>query len=99
MPWLARVREARTRDDVLTVAREFLAQITPAELDRLPPECRPPAVRSEADLHVYALQLARHHGHGDAARVIIKLSGFFSAAAVRLAQLAKPVPPPTEDTP
>jgi hypothetical protein len=97
MPWLARIREARTRDEVVQVAREFVAELTRSEIERLPPECRPGALASEGDLQGYALQLARHHAHGDSARVIIKLSGFFSTAAVRLAQLAKP-PPPAEGT-
>lgn len=92
MPWLALVRQAKTRDDVVRVARDFVAQLTPAEVDRLPPECRPGPMDSEADLQGYALQLARHHAHGDSARVIMKLSGFFSSAAARLAELAKPSP-------
>jgi len=93
MPWLARIREARTRDDVVSVARDFVAHLSPSELDRLPVECRPGAIAGEADLQEYALQLARHHAHGDAARVIHKLSSFFSSAAMRLAELAKPAPP------
>jgi len=93
MPWLARVREARTRDDVVRIARDFVGQLTDTDLDRLPVECRPGAIASEDDLQDYALQLARHHAHGDAARMIIKISAFFSSAAARLAELAKPVPP------
>jgi 3-deoxy-D-arabino-heptulosonate 7-phosphate (DAHP) synthase len=93
MPWLARVREARTRDDVVRTARDFVAQLTRTDLDRLPVECRPGAIASEADLQEYALQLARHHAHGDAARMIMKISAFFSSAAARLAELAKSVPP------
>jgi hypothetical protein len=76
------------------VARDFVAQLTHSELERLPVECRPRAIAGEADLQEYALQLARHHAHGDAARLIMKLSGFFSSAAARLADLAKPAPPP-----
>jgi hypothetical protein len=92
MPWLALVRDARTRDDVVRVARDFVAELTRAEIERLPVECRPGAIATEAELQEYALQLARHHAHGDSARVIIKLSGFFSSAVHRLAELAKPVP-------
>jgi hypothetical protein len=93
VPWLARIRQARTRDDVVRVARDFVAELTPAELERLPPECRPGAIDTEADLQAYALQLVRHHGHGDAARVIIKLSSVLSSATTRLAELARHAPP------
>ncbi len=93
MPWLALVRQARTRDDVVRVARDFVSELTDTELDRLPIECRPGAIANEADLQQYALQLARHHAHGDAARVIFKISAFFSSAASRLAELATIEPP------
>jgi len=74
MPWQGRIRDARSRGEVVQVARDFVAQLSPAEVDRLPE---------------YALLLARHHAHGDAARLIVKLSEFFSNAAARLAQLAR----------
>lgn len=94
MPWLALVREAKNREDVVSIARDFAAHLSPAEIERLPPECRPGPIRSETDLQRYALLLAQHHGHGDAARVIMKLSGFFSAAAARLGEFGRPAPAP-----
>jgi hypothetical protein len=78
------------------VARDFVAELTPTEIERLPVECRPRAIATESDLQEYALQLARHHAHGDAARVILKLSSFFSSAAARLAELARLGPPAEE---
>jgi hypothetical protein len=89
MPWQGRIRDARSRGEVVQVARDFVAQLSPAEVDRLPVECKPRAIETEADLQEYALLLARHHAHGDAARLIVKLSEFFSNAAARLAQLAR----------
>jgi hypothetical protein len=74
-----------------------VAQLTQAELNQLPTECKPRPLDTEADLQAYALQLARHHAHGDAARLIGKLSAFFSSAAARLARIASPVAPRGKD--
>jgi hypothetical protein len=90
MPWLARLRAARTRTEVLEVAREYVARLPAGEVALLPSECRPGKLATEEDLQEYAFRLVKHHGHGDDARAVIRLSEFFSRAAIRLAELASP---------
>jgi hypothetical protein len=89
MPWLARIRSSKARDDVVRVAREYVAQLSASELELLPQECLT-GVMTEAYIQQCAWALARHHGHGDNARIVHKLGEFFSSAAVRLAELATP---------
>ena len=98
MPWLARLRAARTRPEVLEVAREYVAKLPDGEVARLPSECRPGKLATEQDLQEYAFRLVKHHGHGDDARAVIKLSEFFSRAAIRLAELASPFSNGSDDS-
>lgn len=88
MPWLARVAGARTPDDVLAIACEYLAHFAVESSDSLPPELRPGKLATVEELQDYALALARYHGHGERARAVYRVSEFFSRAAVRLAELA-----------
>jgi len=89
--WAARVEGASSAHEVLEVARDFLAQLTPYEVHALPAACMPPPKLVDADdVTAYALTLVRHdcagtHGDGDLAH---KLANFFSHAAARLARLA-----------
>jgi hypothetical protein len=93
MPWLARVATARTPDEVLAIAREYVDHFSLGASDSMPPEMRPGEIATVSDLQQYALTLARYHGHGESARGVYKLSEFFSRAAVRLAELATTPPP------
>lgn len=99
MPWLARVATARTPDDVLAIAREYVAHFAMASGDSLPRELRPGTLATVDDVQKYALALARYHGHGETARGVYKVSEFFSRAAVRLAELATPPPTAPRDPP
>jgi hypothetical protein len=94
MPWLARVATARTPDDVLAIAREYVSHFAVESGDSLPAELRPGSLATADELQQYALSLARYHGHGERARAVYKVSEFFSRAAVRLAELATPAPGP-----
>lgn len=88
MPWLARVATARSPDEVLAIARNYVDHFSVGAGDSLPPELRPGTIATVSDLQHYALTLARYHGHGERARAVYKHSEFFSRAAVRLAELA-----------
>ena len=92
MPWLARVATARTPDDVLALAHEYVAHFAVESGDSLPVELRPGSLATTDELQDYALALARYHGHGERARAVYKVSEFFSRAAVRLAELATAPP-------
>ena len=92
MPWLARVATARTPEDVLAIAREYVAHFAMESGGSLPAELRPGKLATVDEVQQYALALARYHGHGETARGVYKVSEFFSRAAVRLAELATPPP-------
>lgn len=92
MPWLARVATARTPDEVLAIAREYVEHFSVGASDSLPPELRPGEIATASALQQYALTLVRYHGHGENARAVYRLSEFFSRAAVRLAELAASAP-------
>lgn len=90
--WAARVEGATSVHEVLEVARDFLARLTPYEVHSLPSACMPPPKIVDADdVTAYALALVRHdcaESPGDAG-LAHKLADFFSHASGRLAGLAQ----------
>lgn len=89
LTWQGRVDAADEEREIVSIAREFLAQFTPEEIHRLPAECRPGKLMDANDVTTYAFELVRHDCGGDpeAAALVHKLAGFFSAASIRLSQL------------
>jgi hypothetical protein len=86
--WQHRLDHARTADEVVAVARDFLASFEPAELQSLPESCRPVAKVFEDDIASYAFDLMRHEsGPTEPGELVHKLARFFSHASMRLAQL------------
>ena len=89
--WAARVEGASCAQEVVEVAREFLAQLTPYEVHSLPGACMPPPKIVDADdVTAYALALVRHDCAEVAgeAGLAHKMADFFSHASGRLAHLA-----------
>lgn len=90
--WAARVESAASAAEVVQVAREFLAQLTPYEVHALPASCMPPPkIVDGDDVTAYALALVRHdcaESSGEP-NLAHKLADFFSHASGRLARLAK----------
>ena len=87
--WQGRLNEASTRLEVLRVAREFVARLDTAELSLLPEECRPHKLVDSDDISDYALGLVKCSCSGDrlADATLQRMAGFFTRAAVRLAQI------------
>jgi hypothetical protein len=89
--WEQMLAEAYSQNEVMAVARDFIASIDPADLARLPQVCRPRNLADTDDVMAYAYELVRHHcanhSEPDAAETIDTLECFFSQAAVRLSQL------------
>lgn len=89
--WAARVEGATSSQEVVDVARDFIAQLTPYEVHSLPAQCMPPPKIVDADdVTAYALTLVRHDCADAAgeAGLAHKMADFFSHASGRLAQLA-----------
>lgn len=88
--WPQRLKAAHTREDVVDVARDFLATFSPYDLARLPEPLRPGRLVDGDDLNAFAYTLVRHD-HDDSrgtARYIHRLTHFFTNASVRLAELS-----------
>jgi hypothetical protein len=91
--WVQRVQGAETAEEVVAIARDFLAQFTPYEIHALPAPCKPPAkIVDETDVGSYAYALVRHECEDEAehAELVHKMAAFFSEAAKRVAYLLGP---------
>ncbi len=87
--WQHRLDAASTEADVVELANEFLATLTPGDIARLPEEARPRPIATADDVTRYAFLLFRHHDADDdgAARLIYRIARFFSGAAIRVSQV------------
>ena len=89
LAWKRRIDSAPNAEAVVGIAKEFTGTFSQAELERLPPHCRPGALDSPADVTDFAKRISHHFIDGDAAiaRLVTRLVEFFAAAAVRLSEL------------
>lgn len=88
--WHGRLESALSSEDIVGIARDFLAGFSPYEIAALPAPCKPPAKLVDADdVTAYAFELVRHDCEHDAAsaELVHKLAAFFSDASIRLSQL------------
>lgn len=90
--WQQLLAGASTPDEVISIAREFVAAIDHAALAKLPPACRPGQLFQTQDITSFAYEVVRHEcrQEDEVADTIHKLAAFFSRASVRLSQLAAP---------
>jgi len=90
--WFAQIDRARSVAETLSVARDYIATITPEELALLPPECRPGRIRDEQDvedLHGTLVDVYRaSRATGEELDVLQRLTSFFVRLAIRLSELA-----------
>ena len=88
--WKSRVEEASSEDELLALVREFIADLSPKDIERLPPICRPIDFVHARDIVNYAVILVGHHCDGDGAthRLVTRLTAFFDAASLRLNHLS-----------
>lgn len=87
--WQERLANTDTEGDVVSVARDYIAQFTPEEVSHLPDACKPTKVVDGNDVSDYALTLVRQHcddGEGSMSP-IHRLAAFFSNASVRLTEI------------
>jgi len=87
--WEHKLDGAQTVEEVLGMARDFLARLDPQEIQGLPEKCRPPAKLVDADdIGMYAYDLVRHEcGEDDAAELVHRLARFFSHASMQVARI------------
>ncbi len=87
--WQDRLDSASTEGDVVNVAKDYVAQFSPQEIESLPELCRPGKFFVANDIADYAFLLFRNHCEDkvETAALVDKLSGFFSNATIRLSQI------------
>jgi hypothetical protein len=87
--WHDRIYCARSGEEVVRAARDFLASFSPLELNELPAICRPPPKLQEEDIPTYAYELVRFEctEENETADRVHKLAQFFSQAAAQLAHV------------
>ena len=89
--WQQLLARAKSPDEIVTAARNFIAKFDHQTLARLPGKCQPPKFMDGNDVAEYAYELVSHHCADDDAELIAvvnDLAAFFSQAATRLSQLA-----------
>lgn len=93
--WPELLALAATPEEVVRIALDFFASLTPQEVARLPQECIFPHRFSTPEQVVdYAFMLVRHRVSADDDNtVVFRLANFFSHAARRVAELMSEAPP------
>jgi hypothetical protein len=87
--WNLRLRGAHSNREVVALARDFIAQWTPAEIAEFPESCRPGTLKSADDLAYYAYVLAKEERRPapcDPKLTIV--ATFFAAASLRMSEIA-----------
>ena len=96
-PWVQRFAGARSSEEVVTVARDYLASLPPELLARLPQDCRPMQIKYDDDLDFWAYRLVQHYHEGDErvdGSFLSEIIDFLLHALIRLAELHRTPPGP-----
>jgi hypothetical protein len=88
MTWQDRLRAAASESEVVGIVRDYVATLTPGDVERLPEPCRPGKFFDANDVTSFACTLVRHDCAVDAAtaRLVRKMVKFFTEASFRLSQ-------------
>jgi hypothetical protein len=91
MSWTKEIRAARNWQELLTLARDFVAKLTPEEVATLPPTCREVRIKGADDIHFWHERLAEEFfaraARGDPSRAHRDLLDFFTMAAERASEI------------
>ena len=99
--WQQQIDRARGWDELLDVARAYLASLTPDEWNALPANCRPARIKGIDDLAYWHerfadefVEVAKKGADNEGAR---RMLVFFTAAAERTAELCGAALSPGDD--
>jgi hypothetical protein len=97
-PWADRFAHVRNAEQVVALAREYLASLPPELIARLPQDCQPMQIKYEDDLDFWAYRLVQHYHSGSEKRIdgglLGELIDFLLHALIRLAELHRTLPGP-----
>jgi len=88
--WIGPIRSAASSEELLRLAKAYVAGWDKARVALLPPDCRPAPLQTANDMAAYALTLVRRQMSGDAVpdrAALEEMARFFAAAHVRLAEI------------
>jgi hypothetical protein len=94
-PWVQRFAHLKSPEEVVTLARDYLASLSPELLGRLPQDCRPMQIKYEDDLDFWAFRLVQHYHSSDEpvdASLLSEIIDFLLHALIRLAELNRTLP-------
>jgi len=90
--WFSLLDRANSDQEVVAVALDFMATLTPGELALLAPACRPGRLRDDQDVEALHAMLVEEYRDtrvtGNALEVLQRLTSFVVRASIRLAELA-----------
>ena len=90
--WYMQLDRAKTANEVVGVARDFLATWSPEDLALLPESCRPGRLRDEEDveaLHATLVEAYRQsRATGKELDALQRLTSFVVRASIRISELA-----------
>jgi hypothetical protein len=87
--WHQRLRTAASEEEVVVIVGEYIATLSEGDIARLPDPCKPRKIENADDIRSLSFALVRHNciSDGASARLVTRLSEFFSRAEVRLTEL------------
>jgi len=91
MRWHKEIRATRTWQDLLALARDYVAKLSPEEVATLPPTCREIRIKGTDDLYFWHERLAEEYfaraSREDPSQAHRDMLDFFTVAAERAADL------------
>ena len=88
LTWQERLDAATSESDVVDVARDYLATVSPREFASLPEGLRPGKIVDANDITTYAFDLVRQECHDEGMHNLVqRLAHIMSRASIRLSQI------------
>jgi hypothetical protein len=88
LSWQDNLDTAATEGEVVSIAKDFIAQFSPREIEDLPQLCRPGKFFEANDVTSFAFALVRQEcDDPDTAELLHRLASFFANASIRLSQI------------
>jgi hypothetical protein len=89
--WNKEIRASRSWQELLALARDFVAKLSPQEIGTLPPTCREIRIKGIDDLFFWHERLAEEYfaraSRGDPSQAHRDMLDFFTIAAERAVEL------------
>ena len=92
--WFAYIDRAKSVPEVVSVARDFLATWSPADLALLPEHCRPGKLRDEEDIEALHATLVEEYrvsrAQDEKLEALQRLTSFIVRLSIRISELTDP---------